>query len=121
MLPQRVESVANKKLKEAAARLIQGGEDEQKQTDALAAFGLKLEGEIEEVGIKVWPDNWTPLKVFDRMMTQWRVSAMGARTGLCYDSLPLMLEVCDVERSDWPEVVDCVQIMELHALGMWNK
>lgn len=121
MLPQRVEGVAHKKLREAAALLVQGGRDEQKEEEALAAFGLKLEGETDDEGMKVWPENWKPLKAFDRMMTQWRVSAMGSPTGLCYDALPLMLEVCEIERAEWPEVVDCVQIMERHALGLLNK
>lgn len=102
-------------------QLLQGGRDVRKEQEALAAFGLQVDEPEQDESLRVWPDNWKPLQVFCRLMTQWRMGLNGMRTGLCYDALPLMLEVCDVPRTDWPDVVDCVQIMERRALVLLNK
>mgnify|MGYP000868665744 FL=1 len=69
----------------------------------------------------MWPENWQALHVFRRMLTQWQVGGMGGYVGLRYEALPVVMRVCDVKRSEWPEVVDCVQIMERKALQLMNK
>ena len=76
---------------------------------------------VGESELLIWPDNWAPLNVFRRLMTQWQPAGMGGFVGLRYESLAIILRVSAVPRSDWPDVVDCVQVMERRALELLNK
>jgi hypothetical protein len=69
----------------------------------------------------IWPDNWLPMQVFRRMLTQWNVGGLGGVVGLRYEALPVVLQACAVPRRDWGEVVDCLQVMERRALAMLNE
>lgn len=100
---------------------MQGWNDGTNQTDALAAFGVEVQEPLADQSHEVWPENWAPVQVFRRMCTQWAVGGMGGYVGLRYESLAIILRVSLVPRADWPEVVDCVQIMERHALQLLNK
>lgn len=65
--------------------------------------------------VEVWPDNWQALQVLDGMATQWRVGANGA-TGLDYTALPVVLRMNAAPRSEWPELFECIRVMEGAAL-----
>lgn len=108
---------------EAAARLVGGWDDGSTTRKALAALGVQIEADAVPVGeslLDIWPDNDKPVKVFRRMLTQWAVS-MGGVVGLRYESLPIILEVCEVTQSERGEVIDCLQVMERHAVTLMNK
>jgi hypothetical protein len=49
------------------------------------------------------------------MGTQWRVGGAGA-VGLDYNALPFALRMYGAGRSDWPEIFQCIRIMESEAL-----
>ena len=76
---------------------------------------------VGESELLIWPDNWAPLNVFRRMLTQWNVAGMGGYVGLKYECLEVILRVSMVPRSEWADVVDCVQVMERKALSLLNK
>ncbi len=83
---------------------------------------LQDEAEVLDDGrLALWPDNVQAVHVFRRMLTQWNVAGFGGFVGLRYESMRIVLDVCGVEREQWPEVVDCVQLMERHALSLLNE
>ena len=51
--------------------------------EELEAIGLLREDVEDTIDVEVWPENWVPFKVFNKVSTQWRVGAGGA-TGLDY-------------------------------------
>lgn len=70
--------------------------------------------------IGVWPDNWVAVNTFVALSTQWRVGVAGP-TGLDYGALPEVMRMTAVPRSDWPDVFECVRIMESAALGKMRE
>ncbi len=52
--------------------------------EELDAIGLLREDVEDTSDVEVWPENWVPFKVFNKVSTQWRVGAGGA-TGLDYN------------------------------------
>jgi len=99
---------------------VHGFADTKTTTDALAAFGLKLEEQPPEAHQDIWPDNLAAFDVFYRLRTQWNVGMSGA-VGLRYEALPLALELEGVQKSDWPEVTNGVQILEQETLRLWRE
>jgi hypothetical protein len=63
----------------------------------------------------VWPENVQAVKVFISMDTQWRVGTGGA-IGLDYNALPAVLRMSRVPRTDWPDVFECIRVLEGAAL-----
>lgn len=55
-----------------------------------------------------------------RLETQWRVGLQGP-TGMVYDSLPLWLELEDVDRKDWADVTTQVQEVEAEMLRLMRE
>ena len=99
---------------------MNGWKDTASESSALAAFGLvKIEDQREE--LEIWPENWLALQVMSRMTTQLNVSGMGGVIGLRYESLPFVLDVCEVGNSERAEVMDGLQIMERHLVKLVNE
>lgn len=63
----------------------------------------------------VWPDNWTAVRVFAALGTQWRVGFSGI-TGLDYNAIPVVLRIKDVPRSQWRDVFEDLRVLERAAL-----
>jgi len=99
---------------------VLGFTDTKTTTDALAAFGLKLDEPQPDAHQDIWPDNVAAFDVFYRLRTQWNVGFSGA-IGLRYEALQLALELEGVPRSDWPEVTNGVQLMEQETLRIWRS
>lgn len=62
-----------------------------------------------------------PVELFGRAMTQWNHGAMGGVTGLRYESLPFLMRMQGIPRSQQSETLDCVQVMEMHAVHLLNR
>jgi len=105
---------------EAARCLIEGFDDVQAQDQALAAFGLKAERPAAPTHFDLWPENVSAFKVFSAMDTQWHVGPGGA-IGLRLETLPFMLEMQGVEKTEWPQAVEGVQVMERETLKIWQS
>lgn len=82
-------------------------------------LGLTVE-EASGPPVPPWPDHEVATAVFLAMQTQWRVGPAGPY-GLDYGCLPDVLRLCGVPRSDWPEVFDCIRVMEPEALRCMRK
>lgn len=80
-------------------------------TDAPAAFSE----------LAIWPENWAPLQVFRRMESQKNIAPNGFVLGLNYGPLPFVLRALQVPESDWPDLMDCFQIMEAHMVKLLLK
>lgn len=68
----------------------------------------------------MWPDNIQAVNVFVSVGTQWRCGVAGP-IGLDYGVLPGVLRILQVPRNDWPEVFDCIRILEDAALGAMRE
>jgi hypothetical protein len=66
--------------------------------------------------VPVWEDNLPVVELFRSAMTQWNYAAMGGRTGLRYESLPLLMRVQGIPRAEQAEVVEWLQVMEVHVI-----
>ena len=55
------------------------------------------------------------------MLTQLATTAAGGVIGLRYESLPFVMRVCGVKRSDLSETMDCIQIMERRLIELLNE
>lgn len=83
-------------------------------------MGLRPEDFDSEHMCEVWPDNWLAVTIFDAISTQWRVGPGGAY-GLDYSVLPLVLRLRGVPRAEWPELFECIRVMESEALATMRK
>lgn len=88
--------------------------------EELAAFGLRWTGETPDCDCEVWPENWPAVMVFKHMMTQWIMSFSGP-VGLRYESLPIVLELLEIPRGEWPEIFPDLRVMEEAALGSLDE
>ena len=91
---------------------MRGGRDESEE--ALAAMGLRLEGESDDGACEVWPENWPSVLAFSALATQWRVGPDGTRYGLDYGAIPTVFDALGV--SDRADVFDGLRVMELEYL-----
>lgn len=106
---------------EAVERLVNGWTDTQSTQAALAAFGLAADLPPQEEELGIWPENWTPLQVMRRMLTQLSTSMSGAVLGLRYESLPIVLDLLQIPAQDRPEIFDALQIMERHMVRLLQR
>jgi hypothetical protein len=65
--------------------------------------------------VEVWPDNWTVIRVFNVMSTQWVVGACGP-VGLNYAVLPEVWRRTKVSPADRDDVFEDLRVMEQSAL-----
>jgi hypothetical protein len=70
--------------------------------------------------IDVYPENWTPLLVFQDMHTQWRPGFHGL-VGLDYEALPVVYRARGIARAAQADVFDAVRLMELETLAVWRE
>ncbi|MGJ7512342.1 DUF1799 domain-containing protein [Variovorax sp. GT1P44] len=82
-------------------------------------YGLTIE-QATPPPQELWPDNEDALKVFSSMNTQWHIGMAGA-TGLMYGAMSFLFDIHGLDRKDWPEVFDDVQVMERTALAFWRQ
>ena len=119
-LHPRADGGSRKKLTQAALRLIGEWDDGSESTKALAAFGVKVEEEIGDGPLDIWPENATAVTVFDDMVTSWNVGPGGV-IGLRYETLPVFLEINAVEAAKRRELLDDIKTMESAALEAMRR
>jgi hypothetical protein len=100
-------------------RLIRGWDDGSETRKAMAAFGVRIEGEVGDPLLSLWPENQLPLEVFDDMLTSWNVGPGGV-IGLRWEALPTFLEGREMPRGR-RELIDALKVMEQAAIGHWNR
>ena len=81
----------------------------------LAALGLRRSDFEAETNIEIWPDNFLSVQIFEALGTQWRVGNSGA-VGIDYNVLPFTFKMYEIPRIQWPDIFQCVRIMESEAL-----
>jgi hypothetical protein len=64
---------------------------------------------------EVFQDNWEVVKLFLRLITQWRYS-QGVRLGLNYQSIEFLFRAEKINSDEWSDYLDGIQIMEMKAL-----
>ncbi len=114
----RTHRKSRKKLTQAVDALVNGSDDPATTTDALAAFGLKPAEPLQRIELAIWPENWAPLQVFCRMESQKNIAPNGVVLGIHYAPLPFVMRPAARPQSDWPDVMDCFQIMEAHMVQL---
>lgn len=84
--------------------------------EQLGALGLSL-ADIEQEEVKVWPDAWPALRLFEAMGTQWRVGQAGP-SGLDYTAIPATAAMLAITRRNLPDIFPDLRIMEVEALAV---
>jgi Phage related hypothetical protein (DUF1799) len=99
---------------------MQGGPDAQHQAAALAAMGLRLEGQ-EDTRFAVLPCVDRPVQVFMAVRTQWHMGPRGA-VGLHYPAaMKVMDRVFEVPAAEFAATFRDVQLCELGALAWLDE
>lgn len=86
--------------------------------EELDAIGLLREDVEDTSDVEVWPENWVPFKVFNKVSTQWRVGAGGA-TGLDYSVVYSTMDRMKIKKQ--LAVLDAIRVMEASALSTMNR
>lgn len=86
--------------------------------EELEAIGLLREDVEDTSDVEVWPENWVPFKVFNKVSTQWRVGAVGA-TGLDYSVVYSTMDRMKIKKQ--LAVLDAIRVMEASALSTMNR
>jgi len=60
------------------------------------------------------------VRLFAAASTQMNVSMSGV-VGLRYEALGVLREAHGIPAADWPEVFDCLQVIERRALELWRE
>lgn len=121
-----------KKLSDAARLLARGeltfgaGSEDADRTardEALAAFGLVLEGEAavaQDPPFHLWPEHVPALELWGAVQTQWRHGFAGP-VGLDYAGVEAALRLQSTPRSERGERFAELRIMERAALEEWAR
>jgi hypothetical protein len=112
----------------AAARALLAGSRGRRAVDeqACAAFGASP-GEVagpahEDAAVcELWPETVGALRLFEAMMSQWRVSGMGAPTGLDYAAIPATARLLGLERGALRRAFEGLRVMEAEALAWFAE
>ena len=81
---------------------------------------IKARVATEPKALGIWPENWDAFRVFEKMLTQWRVGMAGA-TGMDYGVLPLVMGWCEIPEKQQKRVINVVQQMEGEALSFFSE
>lgn len=94
------------------------------QDEALAAFGLELEGKTPErrqPEFWLWPENVPVWQLWQAVQTQWRIGMAGA-TGLDYAGVEALVRMRRLSsRAEMPELIEGLQTMEVATLDEWAR
>ena len=89
------------------------------RAQAVARFGLGEPGaeRLVPLAFDVWPENWTAVRAFEALGTQWLKDAFtGAAIGLRYEAVPMVLQMLAIPRREWPDAFEALRVMERAAL-----
>lgn len=101
------------------------GTPSRRDTDeALGAFGIdpgSVDGpDANDEALELWPEHETPLLIFSRMLTQWRMGPSGP-IGLDYTALALVEQRLGVKRRAAREAFPALQKLEAEALRWFGE
>lgn len=88
--------------------------------EELAAFGMSAKDYDDLLEVTVWPDNWSAVRVFQMLSTQWR-SGMSGPTGIDYATLPAVMQMAGIRKKERSDLFDCIRIMEGAALTVIHE
>lgn len=86
----------------------------------LAAIGLLREDVEDTSDFEIWPENWLPFQVFNKVSSQWRVGA-GGPTGLDYGPVEWVMGLMQIKPKQQMGVLEAIRILESSALATMNK
>lgn len=97
-------------------------EDEARRREQAEALGIDIgtlpKAESTRIDYRIWPEHWQALEMFLAVQTQWRAGGSGV-IGLDYK---VILELCSIyEVTDTKQLLQDMQVMELHARELINK
>ena len=95
---------------------MHGGTDHGAIEDDLEAFGLRLDGELKDSAIEVWPEHWEPMNVAEAMMSQMAVGMAGP-TGWRYESLPVVFRMLSIPLARQREMFADLRSIEADVLA----
>lgn len=93
------------------------------QLQALAAFGLRPEGEqVRDTceTFALWPECVETWRLWLAVQTQWRTSMSGP-TGLDYCGVAVVLDMRRIRGRNRRQAFDTLQMMERAALEAWRE
>lgn len=99
------------KLKALATALYPKPVDE----GALSAFGFTTD-DFASDEVVIWHENYISFQVFESLSTQWNIG-MSGRTGINYQSIPIVLQMLDVEQEEHKDIFADIRIMEHEVLN----
>lgn len=74
----------------------------------------------DNMDIDIWPENWTAVRLFIALQTQWRIGK-GGPTGLDYSALPVVFTGVGLRRREARRQFMAIQIMEGEALRVFAE
>ena len=97
-------------------------EPEDQVGNALAAFGLSLEGDLQlEDEYFLWPENLRCFQFWLRIQTQWVSNPNGGRDGLNYGGVESCFRLSGLKRKRRVEYFPLIQAMEIAVLNEVNS
>jgi hypothetical protein len=76
--------------------------------------------DMPDTAYDVWPDNWSAVRVFEAMSTQWRTGPRGA-TGMDYTAIPQVAWMLGIKRPELSEIFNDLRLMEAEALLVMSE
>lgn len=89
------------------------------QDAAAAAFGLVIDAPEPEA-CEIWAELLPAVRLFEALMSQWRVGA-GGRTGLDYAAIPATARLVGIKGRALREAFDGLRVMEGEALRWFRE
>lgn len=114
----------------AAARALLAGSRGRREVDeqACAAFDVDprdvapdAPADDEPAACELWPDMTDALRLFEAMMSQWRMSGMGGPTGLDYAAIPATARLLGIKGGALRRAFDGLRVMEAEALAWFGE
>lgn len=105
---------------------MDGGETEDETNEALAGFGLVLEGAeaASDAPFRIYRCNWAALGVFCATWQQWRKVWLKDRlVRECIDwaQVESVLNLAGIKRTQWPRIYEGLKAAQDEALDYLNR
>lgn len=84
------------------------------KAEDLEAYGLTVD-DYPPPSVEIWPENWPPIQLFNRISTQWRVGAAGP-VGLDYNVVFHELDRAGIAGDDYDDMMAAIRVIESTAL-----
>lgn len=85
----------------------------------MAPFGLTPD-DYPPPSVELWPENWPPIQLFNRLSSQWRIGA-GGPIGLDYNVLFHELDRMKLGEDAYDDLFAAVRVIESAALDQLHQ